>query len=233
MTKIVILIPVWGRPNIFDLCARSVRRAIDLTTWLDIEVMAVISPEDKHVNRLKSIASKQGFDICLYKNKALGEKINAGISALEPGYDYLMGLGSDNLISPKLFDLYRGLIRKKHPLFGVGDYLIYDQETGRGIDFSLYRTITGAGRMIHRELLESMGGTLYSDRCVRGLDGNSMSRIVNRTRMTPRRLATKQTLIVDIKSDTNINAFNFVAGFHNCIKKVYERYDHKDWRGFL
>ena len=228
-----MLIPAYGRPEIFALSCRSLRRAIDLTTWIDFSVMTIVSPEDVSAKQLQQTALDSGFDVCLYKNKPIGEKLNAGISALGKDYDYLMNWGSDDLINPKLFDLYKPLIKQGHQLFGIGDYLVYDSRTGAAIEFSMYHAICGAGRMIHRAILEWVNYRPYNDRCERGLDGNSYSRIRNLTQMTARRLYPEELMLVDIKSDININTFNLLCTFKNCIKRSYKHYDHNDWKGWL
>jgi hypothetical protein len=175
--------------------------------------MAVLSPEDKSYRKLKKISHDSGFTTCDYSNKYLGEKLNAGHYAIGNKYDYLMNWGSDDLINPEMFDVYSPFMEMGLLFFGIGDLIIYEQATGRAIEIDTAHRVMGAGRMIHRKLYQSMKTVLWSDNCNRALDGNSQSRILRTTALHPRRITTHKPMVVDIKTNNNINSFEKLLTF--------------------
>lgn len=88
-----------------------------------------------------------------YKNKPLGEKWNAGLTAaLRYEWDYLMTVGSDDLISEELMELYGWT----DEAFGINQCYVYDLPTGRSAIFENTYPI-GLARCIRRDVVEDLG----------------------------------------------------------------------------
>ena len=100
LPKILILIPVWKRPDITEICFAGLSR-LGLHR-ANIDVLAVIS-EVEYVARCK----RYNISYTFFENQPLGAKKNHGLKiALERDWDYLMELNSDDVIKNELLDIY-------------------------------------------------------------------------------------------------------------------------------
>jgi hypothetical protein len=103
LPKILILIPVWQRPEITEICFSGLDR---LRLHRDnIDVLVVLSEDD-----YKSRCNNHGIDYTFFENQPLGAKKNHGLKiALERDWDYLIELNSDDVIKNELLDVYDSL----------------------------------------------------------------------------------------------------------------------------
>jgi len=200
MPVILILTPFWRRPDITRIWAEWIK----LTTGYNIRVLAVLSPEDEFFEENRAILSD--FDRVLYKNKPLSEKLNAGINyALTLKWDYLMNLGSDDLLHPLIWNLYEPYIKSEEPFFGLKRVYFFDMEKKRLGQAKEY--FWGAGRMIHRSVIEKIG-CLYTPGRERGLDCDSKDRIVSKYHYLA--LDTEDfPYVVDLKTWDSLNDYDF------------------------
>lgn len=186
---------------------------------IDLTVMYVFSKEDPDLSKLEYIYdfSNHKRDKIYSSNSRLGKKLNDGINAaiLKYDYDYIMNGGSDDLFHPKMIDLYLPYILNKTKIFGLNKLYFY-QKGKDPLFFQYYNTphLVGAGRMIHRSVINAVKykyTDLYDNDIRRGMDGMSARRMIN--------CGFKQTIIdpdtfpmlVDIKSDENINSFERIV----------------------
>ena len=143
--KIKILICLWKRPEITKICFEGIKR---LRKRFDVDPVCIFSED---VSR--SLCTKYKFESYYHENLPLGRKFNFGITkALESEWDYLMTLGSDNLITDSLLELYKAYEGKD--AFGINTAYLFDSETGKSGVFKNGYTL-GAGRMLRREVCES------------------------------------------------------------------------------
>ena len=99
LPKILILIPVWKRPEITKICFNGLDR---LREHRSLDVLAVIS-EVEYID----LCNDHKVDHTFFENQPLGRKKNHGLKvALESDWDYLIEINSDDLISNKLIDIY-------------------------------------------------------------------------------------------------------------------------------
>jgi hypothetical protein len=214
-TKILIYLAVWKRPEITELCFRGIKR---LQTHPDfsIQALAVISEPE-----MITLCEKYSIAWVMYKNEPLGEKKNAGLQkAKEFEFDYLMEIGSDDLILNELLDDYKKYLGRD--FFGISDAAYINSETGecrRLISKSTY----GAGRMISRQALEKANWVLWVDKLSRGLDNNSVFTLqrkgFNYVRISPMEFPG----VIDVKSDENLWKFNYFLGVEYDINEVLKR----------
>lgn len=142
--KILLLIAVWQRLDITELVYKHLKKVLP-----DNVDVLIVGSEPDH----KKLATKYKFQYCEYENK-LGAKLNYALSvALKSEWDYLMQIGSDDIIHPDLFQEYKkyyGL-----PVFGIDKCYMHEHATGETKLFSYNReAILGAGRMISRHAIE-------------------------------------------------------------------------------
>ena len=206
MKRILILTPIYKRPEIVKLFLQGFRRLKGY--YNDLILLCIVSPEDPSRNELIELIYDYGGDVCEYSNKYLGEKKNAGLefALREYSFDYLMDLGSDDLLNPEIFKLYQPYMEAENPFFGLNNLYVLDRKTGRVIFIRDYNTghCHGAGRMLHREAIKIPPWPAEANK---GLDSLSRERLKN--------VGVKETVIdsgetpyiLDIKTDTNIASF--------------------------
>lgn len=218
MTKIVIIIPCWKRSKILELIVRQ----FDVVYKhhkenFDITFFYVFSEDDPELDALMQIYDGAKHKRChiFSDNKKLGQKINDAVNMAETmGYDYVMNMGSDDLIHPDLFNLYKPYIDACFPFFGIGS--LYFIEKGKpAYYFYYYNTphVIGAGRMIHRSVIDEVKkrfGNLYDADICRGMDSHSARRIFSVGFPSKTVYRKDFPYVVDVKSEVNINGFESV-----------------------
>lgn len=140
------LILLWKRPEVTRICFQGIKR---LQKKIEIDPVCIYSEDQS-----KELCQEFGFESYHFENLPLGRKMNFGLDrALESKWDYLMTIGSDDILSEELFDIYSPLIEKRTMAFGVGCIYFYDTKTGKQARQSGMQ-VYGAGRMIQREVLD-------------------------------------------------------------------------------
>ena len=205
LPKIVILLPIWKRKDITLLCFSNLKK---LKEAYNIEVLCVVSEV-----WAKMEAFNHGFKWVEAPNDDLGKKMNIGVDkALTMDFDYLMNLGSDDIINERLFDIYKPYMEKKHPMFGITKVTFIDSEEKEAKTCD-YQIMIGAGRCIRRDVLEQYGvkrgkSIMYDEGIDKGLDMNSMKKF--KCSMTE--IDTDFNMIWDIKGADNIWTYKNIGG---------------------
>ena len=191
--KILILLPIWGREQITKICFDNLK---ELQKEFDIQVLCVVSEQWAKIE-----AFKYGFKHIEAPNECLGTKMNIGIKeAVTFKFDYLMNLGSDDIITKELFKTYEHLFDKEASFFGSTKLSIVDSEAKEIKEYD-YKGMMGAGRCIKKDVLVKTlkNGDIY-DKIQAGLDMNSASKFNCEMIEVDNAFNT----IYDIKSATNI-----------------------------
>ena len=197
--NIHILTAFWKRPEITEIFIQGCKR-------LGYPVTASVS-EENYI----PICQLHGIDYVLTANTPLGAKWNAGLKqALKSEWDYLLILGSDDLISNCLIDRYMSY--DGWDMIGVKDFYMYDIDTQRVKYFEGYNKdmSIGAGRLIKRKVIKKCRD-LWSYRRNKGLDGQCSKRIKIRG-FRELIIPMGNSSVVDIKSKTNMNSFEKITG---------------------
>lgn len=193
--KILILLPIWGREKIVKICFDNLK---ELQKDFDIDVLCVVSEQWAKIE-----AFKNGFKYVEASNDCLGTKHNIGIrEALKYKFDYLMNLGSDDIITKDLFKSYEQCFKDEVPVFGGTRLTFIDSKSKDVCEFD-YGIMIGAGRCIRRDALKYVNDLhdgIYDNIQV-GLDMNSMAKFKNYKQVE---VSNPFNSIYDIKSDVNI-----------------------------
>jgi hypothetical protein len=164
----LIFLAAWKRPEITEICFAGLNR---LKKRFPIETMCVISEES-----MIPLCEKYGINWTFYKNDPLGEKKNHGLNeAMKLEWDYMMEIGSDDLVKDELIELYQPYFGK-YDMFGTKDAIIIDSHTGHTRRLKSDTTY-GLGRCISRKVIEKI--------CY-GVDILSKEDIMTRGRTTPK-----------------------------------------------
>jgi hypothetical protein len=149
--KVLVFLAVWKRPEITEICFVGLNRLIKNSRY-PIEAFAVISEES-----MIPLCDKYNIKWTFYKNEPVGEKKNHGLNeAMKLEWDYLLEIGSDDLVKDELIELYAPNFGK-YDLFGTKDAIIINSEDGmcRRLNSD---TTYGLGRCMSRKAVECAYG---------------------------------------------------------------------------
>lgn len=149
LPKLLIFLAVWRRPEITEICFMGIDR-LRRSGLFPIEALAVIS-EDSMI----PLCKKYSIDFCMYKNLPLGEKKNYGLSVAmgKSGWDYLLEIGSDDVLKNEILELYKPLTEQGIDFFGIKHFYYLNSETGECRRLQSDTTY-GAARCISRKAIE-------------------------------------------------------------------------------
>jgi len=122
--KILILLPAWKRPEILEVTLRNIRQlmAYDPDRF-QIQCFCVYSDDSS-----PPVLRKYGIDMGYHNNLPVGTKKNAALTAIMENYDfdYLMEMGSDDVLSPELLEKYEPYFHSGAKFFGIDGCWLYD-----------------------------------------------------------------------------------------------------------
>ena len=150
MKKIIIYTCVWKRPAITRICFEGIKRLI---RQLPYHVSAHVCVSEKWAQEM---ADEFGFTHTFTENKPLGRKHNKGLfDIIGRDFDYVLHLGSDNILDIRLLEMYEPYIKKKLDLIGCGQAYVTDGITTKRINCEPF--MVGAGRMFSKRILKRAG----------------------------------------------------------------------------
>lgn len=207
--KVAIVTAVWKRPEVFELFAKGIRELIN-NSDVDIEVIVAGSegPESREM------VKKHGFIYVEMPNEPLASKVNQPVLiAGQLNVDYVLCVGSDDIITPGLMKVYESYMRSGVDYIAVTDFYFYDLVSKKAAYWGGYTDkrkghTAGAGRLISRRLMDKWNWRPWEVKDSKVLD-NSMQ---NKLKTTPHTeaifsLKEKNVFAIDIKSETNMTPF--------------------------
>jgi len=199
--KTLILTAFWRRPEISILFWYGIER---LRRRFNIEICSVISDEEN-----KDLARLCDSDYIIEtENKPLGRKMNTAMEGIiDKDFDFMMQLGSDNLISNKGMETNLKYMND-YQFFGHTNVIMIDSKT-KDCKVKKYGNVFGAGRCIHKDLIKKAMPLWIDDRD-RGMDCNSEVSIENKCGKVA--IPINDTEIIDVKSDENIWKYDYLDG---------------------
>ncbi len=190
-----------------------------------IEILILIPIQDREISDVtlsalfyarSSVRAEYGISytpVTWAGNEVLGKKLNTGLQSIKGReFDYLMILGSDDLLHPDAWRYIKATIEAKHSslYFGFQSCYFYDQHTHRAREWKRGggAFAVGAGRCIHRSLIERCEWTLWPDDLATGLDNAQEGIIQKATGLPCDVIATPFPVVCDIKDGRNIHPFD-------------------------
>lgn len=209
--RILIYSAIHKRQEVTELFLMGVKR-LQMFSGHQVSLFCVCS-EFQDALFLKS----KGVDFCTYVNKPLSDKMDYGFKkALEKDFDYMLRLGSDDLLDHAIFhDYYNDLMKAGKEFFGLKTIGVVDFKTLDSIiyKYSPHRTdrLLGGGQMISKRLCKIFADRpLFNKKPVnRGLDYASETELSKFVK--PVIVTTKKPALIDFKSDFNIWSFAWVS----------------------
>ena len=151
-----------------------------------------------------------GFEYIETPNSPLSNKMNA-TSLAAKGSDYVICMGSDDIIHPKLMEQYLVWMQQGYDFIGSTDYYFYDLENNKALYWGGYidkkrkGETVGAGRIFSKKLMNDCNWMLWADGVDSGLDSTSKVNIKGKVKTFS--LRSLGLFAVDLKSSTNITPF--------------------------
>ena len=208
--KIAIVSCVWKRPKVFEMFAKGVKNLIDNSKN---EYVVIISGSEGEQS--KQMVEKYGFIYVEVPNDPLSVKANAPVLiAKEHNVDYVLAVGSDDVITPELMLIYDKYMKIAIDYIAVLDFYFYDTTSRRSLYWGGYLEeyrkgyACGAGRVISKRLLDLWNWQPWEVRHSKGLD-NSIQEKLKNTPHTSEVFSIKEhgVYALDIKSSTNMTPF--------------------------
>lgn len=208
--RVVIPTMIYGRFEVLDIWAAGIHRLIK--SFPDIEFNVLIAGSEGEVSRDKAI--DYGFDYIQLPNFPLGLKANLRLQAARDyEADYCLFLGSDNLISNATFGYLLDKAAKGYKQVSNYDLYLHDSRTKRTVYSKGYTNhrrgeSLAVGRFLHKDILNALGWTLWSDSREKWLDVESYARIKSIPhRQHKYRIKDSGLFVIDIKTVNNISSF--------------------------
>lgn len=217
-TKILVFLALWRRPEITEICFLGLERLKQHPDFR-IDVLAVLSEPE-----MVPLCEKYGVHWIAADNLPLGRKKNTGLQAAKNfDFDYLMEIGSDDLILNCLLDSYKPFIDQKKDFFGIVDMAYIDSQTGTCRRLTSTMSTYGAGRMISKSALEKVDYHPWRDEIIRGMDNNSLFAFARKGVIYGTVKPMDVPGVIDIKSEENIWKFNYHVGREYDIEQIFSR----------
>ena len=207
--KIGIATCMWQRPEVFDIYAEGINR---LRKKFDIMPLAVGS--EGKVS--EDLCRKHKFMYIEHYNRPLGKKFAEGLRCFKnTDVDYVMIMGSDDLISDNLMEAYMPHMENREQVIGILDIYYYDLSEGdlcywpgfglKDIDKKREGEPMGMARCLSRELLDKMGWNVWNEKINKGLDWTMWQKIKGYdAKIATIKMKDIGAFGVDLKSETNI-----------------------------
>jgi hypothetical protein len=189
--KISILIPCKGRETVTAVTKPHILDHIQHAACYGIELIPHWTHEDVQ----------------------LGRKLNNAMQALRwTDWDYVMIMGSDDLMRPQIWGYVRTAIEEGLQAFGFNEAILYDRLERRAKEWCYGPLTFGAGRCISRAIVTGCDWMMWDDGKENGIDNNQERRIDQLTGEYIHIIPTQFPVICDIKDGDNLNSYDDIEG---------------------
>lgn len=199
--KILTFTPVWQRPDIFAICLKGIKRLMAYDPQrFQIQPFFMVSE-----SWAATLLQKNKFDFIYVANNPLGAKKNEGLKYAIQNYkfDYLMELGSDDLLTSAYLELIEPYMKAQAPQFHPSSIYLIDVKNSATAYWETSK-ILGAGRCISCEALKKVRVPLWNPEGQRGMDTYSWNMLL-RHGIGNTIIKANEIYALDIKSEVNIN----------------------------
>ena len=220
--KILVVTAIYGR---HDLARIVLNHYNQLRSKFDLQLLAIGSEGDKS----RQLCEAWGWNYIEFPNNPLSQKFNRLFQEAEQyDFDFMVLVGSDDLISEEIFSYYEKTVTKttKH-LLGLKDLYFYSIQRDEALHFQGYpsppspKTI-GAGRCFSRYILGAVKFRPWADeKLPRGLD-SCCSKYLKQAGISEIAIPMEQTggIAVDIKHPmVTLTRFEYLHGKHPYIDR--------------
>ena len=190
-----------GRPKVFKLFCASMKR-LRTQVGINFPVVCVSGIEDRNT------CDEYGIGHIVQANQPVSRKWDTATRYMKGlGVNYVLILGSDDILSTSLLKSLISEMNKGISLIGIKELYFYGTENkfkGKLLYLKL-TSLAGVCRTIHRSILDKVDWAICNADKGWGMDGLIMKRI--RPHITTQSVV--EGMVVDVKSDVNLNRFSY------------------------
>jgi hypothetical protein len=206
--KIAVITAVWKRPEIFEIFAQHIHH-LQETFKSEANIICIVAGSEGETS--EKMVTAHGFNYIEIANDPLSEKHNSTlIRAKQLKVDYVLCLGSDDIIGDGLFRIYLDEINKKTDVVVLGDFYFYDYDSESAAYWGGYidgrkGLPAGAGALLSARFLDIWHWRIWVLADKDYLDSSLFPKIA--TAAVKKRflsLKANNVFAVDIKSSTNM-----------------------------
>jgi hypothetical protein len=230
--KIVVLTCIWKRPKITKIFLEQFKKLQEFKPK-EFQLELIVVGSETGLDK----ALLQGFNAHYihHRNLPLGKKWNAGVEYCKKlEFDYLLALGSDDIISQSSLPIYKRYTDEGFDYLGWKDFYLIDtirkkMKYWEGYQNRRIGESVGAGRMFSKNLLEKLKYKPWDDNKNIGLDG-SLTKKLAQISYTSVVMSAKnnQVVMADLKSDVNLGGYYKCDGRQVKMGSVVKNYFGKD-----
>lgn len=206
--RLAIVTAVWKRPEIFEMFANATKKL----NHPELDIIVIVSGSEGDTT--KRMVEKHDFIYIEIPNEPLASKHNAcTLTAGELNCDYVLCVGSDDIITNELLEIYVQYMNKQIDYVGVVDWYFFDTTTNKyaywgGYVDSRKNHTCGAGRLISSRLLNEWHFMPWEIRHSKILDSSMQGKL----KVTPHTseifsLKEHNVYAFDLKSSVNMTPF--------------------------
>ena len=219
--RIGVVSAMWQRLELTDIIFSHIKKLRSSLAPV-MELLPVVAGSEGEKSRC--VAERNGFTYIEVENRPLGAKWNAALSLLRwQNIDGTVILGSDDLLNERFFHVLKRYIDEGCLLLGLDTFFVLEPRNGRLMEWMGYLPpregeSVGAGRFLHRELLERLNWHLWDDSLNGGLDRSMWRRLKTDAILRNEKFDSKTVCcqeegiaLVDVKSSVQINGLEGLA----------------------
>ena len=221
--KLGILTGAWKRYGIFDIFCQSIARYRDT-----LEIIPLCVGSDP---KIKNMCQEHDIIYKYHPNRPLSSKFQFGLYHLRKyNPDYVLMLGSDDIVCDKFLDRYIEEFDKGTDFIGVTDCYFYDTNLAKLFYWDGYTNhrkgeSSGAGRCFSAKLLNKLQWMLWDCRINGGLDGCMSKRLSKFAySQTILNCLAEDMILLDIKDHNNISKIKTYGKILECNPILLNRY---------
>jgi len=218
--QVAICAPVWGRPDVTEIFWVGAKRLLD--SWRPHTTQIYVAG-DEPVHR--DLAEKHGGRFLDLPNRPLGRKASTLVeTAWKDGAEYVLSLGSDDVVHPSLGAQYLQAMTDDRAYVGLQGCYMVEPRTCRAMRLDGHANVAlrwgetiGAGRLLSRRVLDKVHGRPWPDGVMKGMDWRMTIRL-QYAGITTQKFGTDLTIplttdayLVDIKGSGSMWGFDHVA----------------------
>lgn len=180
--RVVFLTCTFGRVQVSEIYKQSL---IDLENRFQKKYVFKNVIVDSEGSNKELFADDKRFNYYNYSNQPLSNKWNFGCATLrEESFDYLIILGSDDIIDSDIFAVYDEKMTKSFDMIGILDMYLFDLKQlkayywgGYAKKHKRFGESIGMGRCLSKKIVENLNYQLWEDDLNRALDSSMMKKI--------------------------------------------------------
>jgi hypothetical protein len=182
LKRVVFLTCTFGRTKVSEIYKQNL---INLENCFHKKYIFQNVIVDSENSNKYLFADDKRFEYYNYSNQPLSNKFNFGCKMLrEVDFDYVIILGSDDIIDNNVFTLYDENMDKSFDIIGMLDVYIFDPKQLKAYYWGGYPKkhkrfgeSVGMGRCLSKKIVENLNYELWEDGLNKSLDKSMMKRI--------------------------------------------------------